>query len=182
MIIGITGTIGAGKGTVVAAFLAHGFVHYSASALLRELLAARGITPNRDSYSMIAREIRAKDPAGIVKMLHTRAKADGAEHFIIEAIHDVGEAAYIRSIGGTIIGIDADIKTRYERARLRGSEKDDVTFEQFTAHVAREEEGGEGHNIRAVLAMADHILLNNGTKDALEAAVADLTVQLGITM
>lgn len=181
MIIGITGTIGAGKGTVVAAFLEHGFVHYSASALLRELLAARGVAPNRDSYSMIAREIRAGDPAGIVKLLHARAEKDGAEHYIIEALHDVGEAEYIKSIGGVIIGIDAAVKTRYERVRLRGSEKDNVTFEEFLQQVAREEEGGEGHNIKAVLTLADYVLLNNGTKEDLESSVAALSAKLGLT-
>lgn len=181
MIIGITGTIGAGKGTIVASLVTHGFTHYSASGMLRQILNEEHITPNRDSYSALAREIRARDKAGIARLLHKQALKEGAEHYIIEALHDVGEAEYIKSIGGVIIGIDADVRTRYERAKLRGSEKDDVTFEEFQAHVAREEEGGEGHHIRAVLAMADHVLINNGTKEALESQVQTLLKTLGVT-
>jgi dephospho-CoA kinase len=46
MIIGLAGTIGSGKGTVVDYLKAKGFVQYSSSALLGELVCKRGQSKN----------------------------------------------------------------------------------------------------------------------------------------
>ena len=174
MIIGIAGTLAAGKGTVVTLLReAHGFAHYSASGLLKELLEAKGIAPNRDSYSELASRIRAHDPAGLAKLLHERVRADGVEDAIIEALHDLGEAEYIKQIGGVVLAVDAPIEVRYERTKARGSEKDKVTFADFQAYIAREEAGvGEGaHNIRAVVDQADYVIQNDGSLDELRSQV-----------
>lgn len=47
-IIGITGTMGAGKGTVVDYLVSnHGFKHYSARSVLNEMIAERKMEPGR---------------------------------------------------------------------------------------------------------------------------------------
>jgi hypothetical protein len=59
-IIGITGTLGAGKGTVVE-FLTrppYGYRHYSARSLLNEIIAERGLPPGRDSMRSVANGMR----------------------------------------------------------------------------------------------------------------------------
>jgi len=171
MILGLVGTLGAGKGTVVQYLTSKGFAHYSASGYLKETLLARGIAPNRDSYSALAGDIRSANEAGLAKILYERCLVDGAQNAVLESLHDVGEAVFIKEIGGVLLGVDSDMEVRYERAVLRGSEKDHVTFEEFKTHMQREEEGVGPHNIRKALVLADHMIMNNGTIDELHNAV-----------
>lgn len=174
MIIGITGTNGAGKGTVVDYLIRHkGFVHGSARDLIREELAKRGLELNRDNTRLVANELRkTHGPGYIAEELLRRAQARGGDT-VIESIRTVGEAEYLKSQGAHIWAVDAERKTRYERVVLRGSETDKISFEQFCAEEDREMAQTEKFdmNIRGVMAMADMILTNNGTPDELYAQV-----------
>jgi dephospho-CoA kinase len=178
MMIGITGTIGAGKGTVVAFFKERGFTHYSGSGWLRKELERRGLTANRDTYSALAGEIRAVNPAGLAVILYEQMLKDNCEKAIIESLHDVEEAKFLKAKGAVILGVDADIPVRYERVLARGSEKDNVTYEHFLEQIAREEAGSSHHNINAVLQTADFVINNNGTKEALHSAIEAIFNQI----
>lgn len=181
MIIGITGTLGAGKGAIVDYLVEKkGFVHYSSSDLLREMLMERDDHIDRDSLAVFGRQIRATDPAGVPKLTYERLKKDDPENAVLEALHSKGEAEFVRGIGGKIVGVDADVKTRYERITKRGSEKDNVTFEKFLAQTKREEasvEDATGHSIRDVLDMADAVIENNGSLDELHEKIERLLLQ-----
>jgi dephospho-CoA kinase len=167
MIVGIAGTIGAGKGTVVEYLVEKkGFVHYSSSGLLKEMLKEKGEFIDRDAMAKLAREIRSKDPCGVPKLTYERFKKEHPENAILEALHTIGEADFIRSVGGIIIGVDADIDIRYARIQKRGSEKDNVSYEKFKEQAKREDDGtsdASGHNIRGVIDTADYLVVNNGS-------------------
>ncbi len=180
MVIGIVGALGAGKGTVVDYLKSKGFRHYSASGCLKEVLLSRGIEPNRDAYSQLAGEIRNQDPQGLTKVLYERYQKDGGGDAIIEALHDIGEVEYIKSVGGIVLSLDADVVVRYERAIARGSEKDNISFEHFKAQIEREEHGGGHHNIRAAMKLADVVLQNNGTVAELHAQVDAFLAQYAV--
>ena len=60
MIIGITGTLGAGKGTIVECLLEKGFKHYSVREFLVEEICKRGLEVNRNSMVLVANELRAR--------------------------------------------------------------------------------------------------------------------------
>lgn len=174
MILGIAGTIGSGKGTVVEYLKQKGFAHYSSSDTLREILRERGLPDTRLEMSKLANELMERYPGGVLTMSENRAKADGALNYILESIHRESEAAYVRSIGGKILGVDADLRTRYERTVVRADgEKDAVTFENFVESSNREDEGrGEtGANIRAVIRTADATVTNDGTLEDLQQQV-----------
>jgi len=166
MIIGIAGTLGAGKGTVVEYLKTKGFTHYSSSGILKEILTAQGKPLTREYMSALADELMKKEPGGILSLSHERAKKEGKTDYVLEAIHRESEAAYIRSIAGVVLGVDADIQTRFNRiSKRQDGKKDDVTFEQFKNDAMREDEGatGTGPNIRAVLEGADVVVTNDGT-------------------
>lgn len=182
MIIGIAGTIGSGKGTVVEYLKQRGFAHYSSSDTLRAMLREEGKEDVRFNMSALANDLMQTYPGGVLTMSYERAQKDGAKDFILEAIHRENEAAYVRSIGGAILGVDADLKLRYERTKRRADgEKDNVTFEEFVESSNREDEGrGEtGANIRAVIASADAIILNNGTLEELHKQVDEALAKIG---
>ncbi len=182
MILGIAGTIGAGKGTVVEYLVEKkGFAHYSSSGLLKEMLLEKGEVVDRDSMAKLAREIRAKDPNGMPRLTYERLTKDNHQDAILEALHTVGEAEFVRSIGGIILGVDADINIRYERISKRGSEKDNVSYEKFQEQARREDDGASdasGHNIRGVVNTADYTILNNGSLEELHSQIDAILLQI----
>ncbi len=166
MIIGIAGTLGAGKGTVVERLKENGFAHYSVSGRLIQILKERELPEDRLHMSQLADELSDQYSGGILELMHRQAQVDGVEDYILESIHRESEAEYVRSLGGIILALDVDPRVRYERSQLRQEgEKDNVTFEEFLASIEREEKGkGEGKpNINAVIKAADHVIMNDGT-------------------
>lgn len=174
MIIGITGTLGAGKGTVVEYLKLKGFAHYSSSDVLRRILTERGQEHTRFNMSNLANELMNTYEGGVLHFSNQYAHHAGHVDYILEALHRVSEGEYIKKIGGIILGIDADVKTRYERATARKEGlKDEVTFEQFLEDSLREDDGktGTGPNIKAVIKMADYTIMNDGGLEELQAKV-----------
>ena len=77
--IGITGTLGAGKGTIVDYLQkAKGFAHYSVRAFLIDEIKRRGLEVNRDSMTLVGNDLRAQhSPSWIVEQLYHQAQASG---------------------------------------------------------------------------------------------------------
>ncbi len=181
MIIGITGTIGAGKGTVVEYLKSKGYSHYSISHVLRAMLASQGKHQGRSEMSHLAEELLHQRPGGVFSIVLEHAKHDGATDFIVEAVHRESEAAFLRAHGAKIIGVDAPLEVRYERTHERAEgEKDAVTLEQFTEHSLREDEGkGDiSSNIRAVINSADAVISNNSTVEHLHTQINSVLAKL----
>ena len=77
--IGITGTLGAGKGTIVEYLQREkGFSHYSVRAFLTEEIKRRGLEVNRDTMTLVGNDLRAQHtPSWIVEQLYEQASASG---------------------------------------------------------------------------------------------------------
>lgn len=170
MIIGITGTLGAGKGTVVESLKAKGFAHYSTSGMFKAILESQNQVPKREAYTWLGDAFRSLGPAGPIEIQYEIAKHDSGD-VIIESIHDVPEAAFLKQKGAYVLGVDTSLEVRYERITARKSEKDNVSFEEFKTIALHEEEGGGKHNIRKVIEMADHTIMNNGSLEELHQNV-----------
>lgn len=173
MIIGITGTLGAGKGTVVEYLKTKGFRHFSARSFFIEEINRRGLPVNRDTMTLVADDLRRTHGPGY--FTEEALKRIGGEEadYVIESIRSLGEAAYLKSKGALLWAVDADITKRYERIVLRGSETDKVSFEKFVADEEREFANADPTrgNIKAVIAMADTVFMNNTTPEELFAQV-----------
>lgn len=177
MIIGIAGTIGAGKGTVVEYLKSKGFAHYSSSKLLGELVEQEGNPRTRNFLGPMATRLQEEYPGGVVeKNYREKYLQEKPEHAIFEALHRQSEANFLTSVGGIIIGIDANLQTRYERTVLRNEgEKDRKSFEDFKEMSRVEDDGGGDsswdNNIREVITHAPVCIMNDGTPEELRAQV-----------
>ena len=173
--IGITGTLGAGKGTIVDYLIKNkGFVHYSVRSFITEEINRRGLPVNRDSMTMVGNDLRAQhSPSWIVEQLYEQAQASG-KNCIIESVRTAGEVEALRGKPNFyLFAVDADTKVRYERAVLRGSETDHVSFETFVANEAREMDNIDPNkqNLRYCIEQADYCFQNDGTIEELNQQV-----------
>ena len=165
-IIGITGTLGAGKGTIVDYLVEHyGYRHYSVRGYLIEEAKRRGMELNRDTFVVVANDLRATHcPSYITDQLYLQA-AENGENAIIESVRTPGEVESLRQQEHFLLfGVDADPKIRYERVVLRGSETDHISYETFLENEAREMASTDPNhqNIGRCMQMADHVFMNNG--------------------
>ncbi|TVQ14464.1 MAG: hypothetical protein EA361_07795 [Bacteroidetes bacterium] len=182
IIIGITGTLGAGKGTVVD-YLAKekGFTHFSVRGYLAEVISAAGEKVNRDTLTHTANELRKEHgPAYIIEELYRKAAQSG-QNCIIESIRTPGEIDALRQQPNFyLLAIDADINTRYERITLRNSETDSISFETFRSNEAREMHSDDPNkqNLSECIRQADFVINNDGSRKDLEQKTETILNQI----
>lgn len=182
IIIGITGTLGAGKGTIVEYLIKEkGFAHYSVRAYLLELIRKEGLPENRDSMFNLANELRAlHGPSYVTDQLYEQAVLAGKD-CIIESIRTPGEIESLRTKGlFYLLAVDADPEVRYQRIVLRQTETDDVSRKIFFENEEREMSTTDPNkqNLRKCINMADYILMNNGSKEELDNQLDKVLAQI----
>lgn len=185
MILGITGTNGAGKGVVVEYLVQKkGFTHYSMRDLIVEEIERMGLEVNRVNMGTVGTDMRKHHgPAYFTDTFIARAEATGVQNVVIESVRALAEAENIRKYGGFTVGIDAPVQVRYGRITERKSPTDQVSFEQF-----REQEDAEYRpldasdptqmNVLGVLETADYTLINDGTLEEFQAKIEEMITAL----
>ncbi len=182
IVFGITGTIGAGKGTV-AKYLTdnHGFKSYSVRDFLITEINLRGMPVTRDSMLTVANDLRATHgPNYIVSQLYDRAKQAGNDA-IIESVRTIGEVeALQQNPNFSLLAVDADIKLRYERIKNRESSTDSVSFEKFVEDEKRELTSTDPgkQNLLGCIKLADFVIMNEGSLNELETQIKEILAKL----
>ena len=174
IIIGITGTLGAGKGEAVEYLKTKGFAHFPARAYILDEVRKRGLELNRDNTTLVANDLRITyGPSYIIENLFKQARASGS-NCVIESIRTLGELNFLRTQPDFyLMAVDADPKIRYERIVKRKSELDHVSFEKFLSDEKREMSSTDlaKGNISECIAQADFPLMNNSSKEELHRQI-----------
>jgi dephospho-CoA kinase len=183
MIIGITGTDGAGKGTVVDYLVEkYGFTHYSSRDFIMEEVTRLNLPTDRNQLRLTANALREQFGNDvIVRKSYEKAEAEGKNSVVIESIRALAEAEYLKSRGGILLAIDADPAVRYGRVQGRRSDTDKVTYEQFLAQEALENNDPNPHGMQKakVMAAADYTIKNSADKKTLAVEVEKFIKSLG---
>jgi len=174
MIIGITGTLGAGKGTVVEFLKERGFEHFSVREFLVEEISKRGLEVNRDNMISVANDLRANNGASyIVEELYSKAKGKKKD-VVIESVRCVGEVEALKGKTEFVLwAVDADMETRYARIIERKSSTDKVSFQDFVRQEESEMENADSlkQNLKGCIEMADVVFRNDWTVKELKGKV-----------
>ena len=173
MLIGLTGTNGAGKGEAAAFFKARGYAYASLSDVLRDELAARGLEASRDNLIRTGNELREKCGPDVLAR-RTMAKVSGPT--VIDSIRNTLEVAFLRAQDGfVLLAVDAPVEVRFARVAARGRNESAATLEEFRRKEGEERAGGEAaQQLEACMAEADHLVWNAGTLDDLHRELEKL--------
>lgn len=181
MIIGLTGTLGAGKGETAKILIQSGYVYHSCSDVLREELKKRGIEENIENLSKLGNEIRENFGAGeLPRRLTAIIRKNGEKKAIVDSLRSVGEIQELRKEHDFIlIAVEAPIELRYERVKKRGRKGDDLSFEEFQKQEQAQMSGkGVKQNLKKCIEMADYRVSNEGNleelKENIEAVLREI--------
>lgn len=172
IIIGITGTLGAGKGVAVSYLEKKGFQHFSARNFILEEVRKRGLPEVRDSNVLVANDLRKHhSPSYILESLYDMAAKSG-QNSVLESVRTPGEVDFLKKQKSFyLLSVDADQEERYRRVVKRNTSFDNVTFEEFQLHDSREMEATDPNkqNIGECMRLADFSLVNDGTIEEFHA-------------
>ena len=175
-IIGIAGTNGSGKDSVGQVLAdKHSYLFVSVTDLLRAELNRRGVPVDRENLRTLSAEWRRQYGFGVLVDRAVEEYERMKDRYVgvaIASLRNPAEADRIHELGGLVLWIDADARTRYERiqrnaeARARAGE-DAKSFEEFVAEEEAEmhSSGGDGATLdmSAVKKRADILLDNDQT-------------------
>jgi len=165
MIIGITGSFGAGKGAVVDYLKEKGFAHFSARSFIIGEIEKRGLPVNRDTMAATANELRAQHgPTYVLEQLMQQAEK-AQKDAVLESLRAKAEVEYVQQQGGIVLGVDAPAEIRFARVIKRGSETDHVTLEKWVEQEQKEMNPDDPtkQDIFGALQLSDVIIQNDGT-------------------
>jgi len=165
MIIGLTGKNAAGKGELANHLKDKGFIYFSLSDALRDEATKQSLDHSRDVLIKLGTEMREKFGNGILAERINEKIMEQKGNFVVDSIRNPGEVEELRKNDGFIlIGVDADVKIRFERLMKRKRAGDSRTFEEFINHEKKENNNeGSGQQLDKCIQMADKIIDSNGT-------------------
>lgn len=181
IILGITGSNGAGKGMIVEYLVNNKeFEHLSASGLITQEIIKRNIPINRDNMIMVGNDLRAKFGAGYIAEELLKRAEKSENNVIIESIRTLGEVKKLKEVGGLLVAVEANQKLRYKRILLRGGSKDGVSFKEFMDQEKREKESDDPNkqNLLACKKAADYLIENNGSIEELNEKIEKLLIRI----
>jgi dephospho-CoA kinase len=177
MIIGLTGKNASGKGEVANYLMKNGFSYFSLSDIIREEAKRKGIEETRTNLIEIGNNLRKKHGCGVLAKLANRQLKDEC---IIDSIRNPAEIVELRkSSDFVLIGVDAPIDIRFERARRRGRNENALTLEEFKEMEERENLKNSSdklwnNRLDECVRMADSTIINDGSISELHKKVDEV--------
>lgn len=169
-LIVICGMPGAGKGVASEPGRKQGLPNLVFGDVIREETERRGLDPTPQNTGDVMLKIREEEgPAVIAKRLCTKIDHLNADLIIVEGARSIEEVDELRAhFEVTTLGVHAAPKTRFERLLKRGRSDDPRDWNEFAERDDRELAVGIGR----VLALADEMLVNEGTISELQTSFA----------
>lgn len=175
--IGLTGPISGGKGTIADVLKEKGFFYTSLSDRIREEIAQRGGEITRENLQDVADELRKNFDANVLAE-RTWNLVNQKEKAVIDSIRSLGEVEYLKTKPGFILlGVTAPRELRYQRMKERTRSGDPLSREEFVRLDEKDfvsGQKGEGRDIQGCLDKTDFLIENTGTLEELKEKLGDI--------
>lgn len=182
LILGLSGTNGAGKGTVACLLEERGFEVHSLSDVIRDALRGRGEVESRERMVAEGRALRAVHGPGALA-LRILERVDESRDVAVDSIRHPAEVEALRSARPAfrLVWIDAPETLRFERIRARGRSGDPTSLEEFQRleAVELESESESGQKLLGVRDLRDFEIDNRGGLDTLRDRVEAILAACG---
>ncbi len=164
MIIGLTGTNGAGKTVTAEHLRTKGFEYHSLSDEIRSELDSIGCEATRENLIEMGNQLRGEHgPAVLANRIKSRLRPD--RNYVIDSIRNPYEVKSFRADKEFhLLHLDGPVEVRYERVRRRGGPRTPKSLEEFVEQERRETGGDDPKHqqLRACYELADATLVNDG--------------------
>ncbi len=183
MIIGLTGTLSSGKGTIAEFLKKKGFGYLSLSDELREEARRRKIELTRQNLQNLGNQLReAQGPGVLAKLVLEKINNYNLMDSVVDGIRNPAEIKELRQLPHFfLVAVDAPEKTRFERMKSRNRENDPKTFEEFRKVDARDKGKGEkasGQQVAKCFKLASVLIRNDKTVHELNSKSEQLLKKL----
>jgi dephospho-CoA kinase len=162
MIIGLTGKNASGKGEAASYLVKKGFSYFSLSDIIREEAKKQGIEENRENLIKTGNNLRKEHGAGILAKLINKKLKDKS---VVDSIRNPEEIKELRKNKDFIlVGVDAPVEIRFERAKKRGRNESAKTLSEFKTVEQKENlKNPANQQLDNCLKLTDKMLLNDGS-------------------
>lgn len=169
-VIGIIGTIGAGKDTAgdyIAKKL--GIPSFQISMPLKQLCADTGVEPTRENLIALGTRLAAEQGDGYLAEYILEHMPRAA---VITGMRQLGQIAALRASSNLrLIAIDADPQLRFARVMRENKPGEAATLDEFTRREQAENNPPNAQRLFACMKLADYHLTNDGSFDDLYDAL-----------
>jgi len=178
MIVGLTGKNASGKGEAADYLKEKGFSYFSLSDELREEAKERGVETTRESMIRLGNQLREEFGANYLAG-KINEKIDGVGEVVVDSIRNLEEIKELRKNKSFIlVGVDAPVEERFERAVKRGRAGDAETLEEFKELEQRENlKNKTGQQLDECLKVADKLIVNDGSLEELHKKIDQLIIK-----
>lgn len=172
MIIGLTGSMGCGKGEIVKILEKEGFEYITLSMMVREEARRRGVPEEREHLMEVGNSMRSVGGAGVLaERALLKIKESGHDKWVVDGIRNPAEiVALKKDRSAHVVGVHADKDILVERILSRGRESDPTVRDEVIRKLERELGVGEpedGQQVEKCMKLADRIISNEGTLEEL---------------
>ena len=172
----ITGMTGSGKTTLADFFEILGYRIVTMGDVIRGLAVERGLEPTPSNIGSLAREIREEGgETAVAERCIEKLREMPDDGFAVDGIRSMVEVdAFREAFDVTLVAVHASPETRFRRLRDRGRTDDPADWEAFKARDQRE----LGFSLGWAVALADHMVVNEGTVEDMERSFEALKERL----
>ncbi|MEX0616951.1 MAG: AAA family ATPase [Candidatus Woykebacteria bacterium] len=165
MIIGVVGSLGVGKSTLVEYLVSEkGFTSFRLSNVIREKYGKQDMS--REELQDGGNALRKKFGQSVLADETWEKIKEEDKNVVIDGLRNTGEVEFFRSKGRVyLISIGAPKKVRFERMKERSSERDPKNWQEFLKMDTRDldESFDFGQQTLKMMQIADFKLKNDGT-------------------
>lgn len=183
IIIGLTGSLGSGKGVVSDFFKDKGYTSFVLSDVIRDYAKQHGIEETRENLQNIGNKLRDEDGADILaKIIYKKAKEKNLSKILVDGIRNPGEVDFFRKFDDFfLIAVNASRGKRFKMLVDRQREGDIISWEEFLKLDDRDSGVGEADSGQAVgkcIELADYRFVNESNLDHVRDRLEKLYLEI----